>query len=32
MKMTSKLWWTCPHQRYLWSISCWKNGCNENKY
>jgi len=21
--MTSKLWWTCPHQRYLWSEFCW---------
>jgi len=29
--MTSKLWWACPHQRYLWSTFCRKNGSDENK-
>jgi len=32
VKLTLKLQWACPHQRYLWSTSCWKNGSNKNKY
>jgi len=29
INMTVKLWSVCPHNRYLWSTSCWKNGTNK---
>jgi len=29
IKMTLKLWWAFPHQRYLWSTSCRRNGSNK---